>query len=283
MDANKLLELEEFFERKGWTKFTGYRHALNRVGDLISTLNEDETFLINQILDKFLWAPNEEYNMLFLKALNRIPPNKLEGVKNLIFIPIFKKNDKGKIKSSLGIAYLSKAGFIKYYSRFEEFNIVPLEDHHELQKRIDADEISMDDSLILYCDDFIGTGKTVSDCLDWVTSECSLEIENITVLGLVGMASGLKLITEEKKVFCYLGETVNRAITDNFSEADTLKYKDLMIEMEKEVDCNSDYSLGFKKSEAAVSMIRTPNNTFPIFWNSFKRKEPFCKPIFPRF
>lgn len=282
MNGIQLLELEEFFERKGWTKFIGHKFALNRIGDLMRTLNDEERFLINQILDRFLWAPNEEYNSLFLKAINRIPPSKFIGIKNLVFVPIFKKNDKGKIKSSLSIAYLSKAGFIKYFPRYEKLNIIPLNTHLELQKNIDNNNINLDDSLIIYCDDFIGTGKTVLDCLDWVISECSLENENIIVLGLVGMASGMNEILKINQD-CYFGETVQRSITDGFNESECSKYIDVMIEMERDVDCGKDYSLGFKKSEAAVSMIRTPNNTFPIFWNTFKRKEPYCKPIFPRF
>ncbi|WP_396601252.1 hypothetical protein [Algibacter sp. R77976] len=282
MDVNQLIELQEFFERKGWTKFQGHKHALNRIGDLISTLNEEEQYLISQILDRYLWAPNEEYNALFLRALNRMPPAKFEGIKNIIFIPISKKTDMGKIKSSLGIAYLSKASFIKYYPRYENLNIIPLKNHLVLQDKIDKGHINLQDSLIIYCDDFIGSGKTVKDCLTWVLSECVLEIENINILGLVGMASGLSNISA-KYQSCFFGETVQRAITDYFNGSESIKYKDIMIEMERDIDCHRDYSLGFKKSEAAVSMVRTPNNTFPIFWNSFKRKEPHCKPIFPRF
>lgn len=284
MHSIQLLELEELFERKGWMRFTGYRMALSRVGDLISTLNEEERFLINQILERYLWAPNEVYNALFLKALNSIPPNKFEGIKNLVFIPIYKKtdNEKKKIKSSLGISYLANAGFIRYYERYEGLNIIPLADHKVLDKRLTSGNLSLDDSLIIYCDDFIGSGKTVTDCLEWVVSESSLENKDIIVLGLVGMSAGFVRITETNES-CYFGETVNRAISDSFSNSEISKYINLMIEMESDVDCSSDYSLGYQKSEAAVSMIRTPNNTFPIFWSHFKRKEPFCKPIFPRF
>lgn len=282
MDGNELLELEEFFERKGWTKFTGYRHALNRIGDLLSTLDDEETYLVNQILDKFLWAPNELYNQLFLRALNSIPPSKFEGVNKIVFIPIFKKSDEGKIKSSLGISYLSKASFIKYHTRYEELNIIPIENHEKLQNEIDKGNISVDDSLIIYCDDFIGTGKTVTDCLSWVLDECSLVADDITVLGLVGMGLGFENITNTY-TSCVFGETVDRAISDNFPRRDVTKYLDTMINIEIDVDCSERYSLGYEKSEAAVSMIRTPNNTFPVFWNSFKRKEPHCKPIFPRY
>jgi hypothetical protein len=282
MDAIQLIELEEFFERKGWTKFEGHRFALNRIGDLVSTMNEEERYIIKQILERYLWAPNEVYNSLFLRALNKIPPSKFEGKKNLIFIPIYKKTDENKIKSSLGIAYLSKAGFIKYYPRFEGLKIIPIKDHYELEKNLNNGHISLEDSLIIYCDDFIGSGETVTDCLKWVVDECRLEIKDITVLGLVGMASGFNKIIEINES-CYFGETVNRAISDSFTASESSRYLDLMVEMERDVDCNNNYSLGFEKSEAAVTMIRTPNNTFPIFWNNFKRKQPFIKPIFPRF
>lgn len=42
-----------------------------------------------------------------------------------------------------------------------------------------------------------------------------------------------------------------------------------------------DYSLGFKESESLISLLRTPDNTFPIFWNNYK-KNINLRPPFPR-
>lgn len=58
-------------------------------------------------------------------------------------------------------------------------------------------------------------------------------------------------------------------------------------------DCNSAISkklkvknkslyLGYKKSEGLVTMIKTPNNTFPFYWYEGKRDGKFMMAPFPR-
>jgi hypothetical protein len=53
-----------------------------------------------------------------------------------------------------------------------------------------------------------------------------------------------------------------------------------MEHIEKNLDIPDDYLFGYKKSEALVTMIRTPNNTFPVFWYNKKNED---NAPFPRF
>lgn len=284
MLLTEALRLEDIFRKKGWENYEGWRLSLNRLGDLISVLNEEERYLLFQLLENYCWAPNEVYNSFFLKALNRIPPNVLSGKKNIFFVPIYKKRDSetNGIKSSLGLLYLSKAGFIRLYERYEGMNIIPLASHNELTKYIEKNNIDMSSSLIIYCDDFMGTGKTVIECMEWVKSESDFTENDIIILGLIGMSVAQSRI-EEMGYHCYFGMTVSKGITDYFRGEEIERYKEIMQNLEKNVEMNQQYSLGYEQSEATVSMIRTPNNTFPVFWNNFRRGKTAVKPVFPRF
>jgi hypothetical protein len=51
-----------------------------------------------------------------------------------------------------------------------------------------------------------------------------------------------------------------------------------MKDIEKKINIRGEFSLGYKQSESLISMIRTPNNTFPVFWE----KNDFFKPPFER-
>ena len=56
------------------------------------------------------------------------------------------------------------------------------------------------------------------------------------------------------------------------------KYK-VMEMIEAKIAVKDDCHLGFGHSEALVKMVRTPNNTFPIYWLR-NRKNPYAP--FPR-
>lgn len=43
-----------------------------------------------------------------------------------------------------------------------------------------------------------------------------------------------------------------------------MKSVELILATDKRFE--QDYSFGYKESEALVTMTRTPNNTFPLYW-----------------
>ena len=71
-----------------------------------------------------------------------------------------------------------------------------------------------------------------------------------------------------------------KGISDKYSDTELSKKIKLMEHIEKNLDIPDDYLFGYKKSEALVTMIRTPNNTFPVFWYNKKNED---NAPFPRF
>jgi hypothetical protein len=54
-----------------------------------------------------------------------------------------------------------------------------------------------------------------------------------------------------------------------------------MSEIEEMLAISSKFKFGYKKSEALISLDRTPNNTFPLFWCKKKRDgESWCAPFY---
>ena len=45
-----------------------------------------------------------------------------------------------------------------------------------------------------------------------------------------------------------------------------------MKKIENKIPKVSKYRMGYEKSEALISLMRTPNNTFPIFWKGIISK-----------
>ncbi|NTW80056.1 MAG: hypothetical protein HGB32_07905 [Geobacteraceae bacterium] len=42
--------------------------------------------------------------------------------------------------------------------------------------------------------------------------------------------------------------------------------KDIMMRLEEKLAIPAFYQLGYEQSEATATMMRTPDNTFPVFW-----------------
>ncbi len=53
-----------------------------------------------------------------------------------------------------------------------------------------------------------------------------------------------------------------------------------MLKMEKRIPAASFFSLGYNRCEALITLARTPDNTFPIFWKKYKiGKQSFDAPF----
>ena len=126
-------------------------------------------------------------------------------------------------------------------------------------------------------DDFSGSGETVFSCLDYLKQEKQILGNKITILLLAGMKDSINKIQQKGyEVYCDLiQEKGISSIIDDIKRND---FTILMNEIEAKyhIDINSEIHFGYNHSESLITLIRTPNNTFPIFWDSTKVKNaPF--------
>lgn len=128
----------------------------------------------------------------------------------------------------------------------------------------------------LFIDDYNGSGKTGYGCIKRYKKKYELSYQDISYFSIISMEKGIKKI-ESLGVNCITYKTLKRGISDR-----QLSKKEIekLLFLNKQI-CDR-YHIedprGFDKSESLVTMMNTPNNTFPIFWDS-KMKNP----IFPRF
>ena len=69
-----------------------------------------------------------------------------------------------------------------------------------------------------------------------------------------------------------------KGISDKYTLTQKTRALSLMESIEDWLNVADDYRFGFGRSEALVSMLRTPNNTFPVYWldkKSLDYKSPF--------
>ena len=119
-------------------------------------------------------------------------------------------------------------------------------------------------SILVLVDDFIGTGNTAEKCLKSMNLPKDI-VERTKVLALVAQEEGVDYI-QKLGVELYVGETRRKGISDYYTDEEAEHRLKLMEEIEDKMSVKRNYRLGYGQSEALVTMCRTPNNTFPVFW-----------------
>jgi hypothetical protein len=124
--------------------------------------------------------------------------------------------------------------------------------------------LSREDTLILFCDDFVGTGDTAKEVIDHYNEELRLSSDMPVLVTLVAQKLGLDVVKSLN-----VDVAVARIRTRGISDSDKLNVShalNLMTQIEDKLKIEPKYRHGYKCSEALVSMMRTPDNTFPVFW-----------------
>lgn len=266
-DQQYINKITTIIYRKHWMDSDFSRECLKRLSDMNSFLDNNDRQMIVDLLQEFDKFFSDSYTKMLKDVLGSIPKASF-CQKNVFLCAMAKFDDLGKIKSGPALAYLSHE--LKYHSFFEgkTLEIEPLS--YELLRKLDSN------SLLIIVDDFLGSGDTFFEMINNFPQLGSKK-ESIIVISLVSMEEGFNKV--KKAGFnIYTGKSRKKGISELMPENKRDKYLDLMKNIEKKINTRAEFSLGYKQSEALISMIRTPNNTFPVFW----KKNKYFNPPFER-
>ncbi|MCK4205970.1 hypothetical protein J3U99_14430 [Brucella pituitosa] len=263
----QLLEIDELIDRKGWSD------KKNRKGDFIKdiafdlfglTNTVDQYELLKHLLSKyFLCTDFSEYCNEIARHIEIVFKDQ-----NVVIIPV--ADEKQKIKSGHSIAYeltcyLDTTNFAEFHS---------LESLGSLEGRLN-------DFSILVVDDFIGSGTQFRSFSRNCSERYGVTKDNIYLYSIVMMKRAHNRI----KDYCYGAFSCmefERAISDDKEINDRMLASDVYANIEITADIGRNYRRGFLKSEALVTMKKTPNNTLPIFWCDAHTNGDKWPAMFPR-
>ena len=246
-----LIELKSAIDLNPYMKdIVLFRHDAFEVFSLMYKLIDSES---RNLISKFL----ENYLIIFeyRKHTNAICDN-IEDIffgKNVAICPTIEGN---KLKSGHVMLYEVRSSIDK--NKFNDLKFILSQ--NDLKKFSDLDYD------IIIVDDFIGSGNQISSFIKNSglkknkTHIYTIVLQDISKINIIPLVGELYSSLPPRK----------KAITDGFSigalnVADAQK---LYEKIESLIDINMEYSYGYEKTEALVTMKRTPNNTLPIFWHS---------------
>jgi hypoxanthine phosphoribosyltransferase len=242
---------------------------------MIADMTNDQKELIFELTERYLWITMPEYLDLITETINSIEEGKLKGVKRIFFFPIILPKDMGLSKSAPFILYSLKATHF-LSAKFKDIPCEVIESYNEINKvRFNSND------LLFLVDDFVGSGDTVSATIKELLKNSSLQISQINALVLVAQINTLdRLRTEGIQVYSL--HKRNRAITDYYESPNLERKIKTMRELEEYIPNLGGNTFGYNQTEAIVTMMRTPNNTFPIFWKDHKKMGKIFKAPFTR-
>ena len=274
MNASQLIKLETILEEKGWISDALFTSVKTKIGYLLSQLKVDEINLFLELLSDFTWIRNNSYNKLMLDIFRSFDKDFLNNATKFYFFPLVKPSDAYKIKSGGAVIYLT----VPLLDHIDEFNHIEKQiiDNYKILKKIN---LKKNEYLVLM-DDFIGSGNTLKACFNKLI-ELGFDSNNIVICSLAIQKVGLKVIND-LGLKVYYSHIEKKGISDKYDGEERETRLERMRKIEFKLRFNKNFSLGYEASEALISMIKPPNNTFPLFWHEYERDTIKQKAPFPR-
>lgn len=154
-----------------------------------------------------------------------------------------------------GNGYLCKAMQTQYSDQLYKKKVHVIGSLSELYTK----KSKFKDRPLLIFDDFIGSGKYASEVLDELVS-IGIPTSNVVICSLFISELGLQKISSKDCHIEYI--EVAQSIIDKLLE----KEKDLLKHIETSLGVKEDFKFGYGRSANLISLLRTPNNSLPVFW-----------------
>ena len=260
MKPKHLSRLYKIFQDKNWGRLPKSEAVFERFCKIVAGFGKDsdvELFLLLtedfEVYDLFRYQP------LLREAMYDIKP----GLpKHIIFAPGSSPSDidGNKNKSGDMLTYMAKT-VAQQIETFDGKMIYAVTDYRKIPEKCSKKEGKKHLFLV---DDFSGSGDTMRDAVSAALTSGFL-LKEITAVILVAQTQAIEsLITHEIDVVW--GVNKDKGISDNGRIPDKGAAIRIMREFAQKIGVPSMYELGYGQCESLVSMMRTPNNTLPIYW-----------------
>lgn len=245
--------------------------------EVLSCLDNKQQDCILELTKKFLRIDYANYHYHIRRSLANINKQSLHGVERVFVLPLWAKKDFGKPKSSPFVAYTLIGREIRAKDILGTTTVQVLEKKEWLNPILNANNWKL-----LLVDDFIGTGETAEEALNELLQDTGVDKSKVILLTLVAQRVGYeRLLTQGIEVVYSVLR--NKGISDEYIDPLRQEYLDIMNSIGKTLKIKSKLRLGYKDSEALVTLNRTPNNTFPVYWEKLKVNNKLISAPFSRY
>ncbi len=274
IELELVLKLNKLFEIKQWNKIENYEYVYESLCSLSQEIMDDEDGykLFLDLVERYNWMSYNDYSKKIIELLKSILIDSKITISKIYTFPILKPEDKNKNKSGNSISYMIKCNK-PYLKDAKKIQLLQLNTFEEINSLI-----LKDNEYLLLVDDYIGSGETLFACIREIES-INKDIIDKLIIATIAIQNDTILKLNNYKLFYNI--IVKKGISENYHSPIKEQHINTMINLEKRLISGRNFSLGYEQSEGLVTMLRTPDNTFPIFWHEYK-KNIKLHPPFPR-
>lgn len=270
----RLVRLGEIFTAKGWEidedfengSFRRYMRTLDEIDQM------DQDFFLD-LTARFMLIESSQYSSLIKQAIASLSSAYTSTLFDII--PCKSKAAYGSIKSCDYVFYEFKGSHV---SNCKEKGNNRFRVHDNIQEWVNslkAKPSKIPNLRIILVDDFVGTGNTVIEAFNSLQEDLpSLKTTQISVLCIYAMRDGVKNVNDFG-IQLFSAIMGSKGIADYYTNPQLEEAIIHMSNIESKIKgLDPNYKFGYHQSESLVSLIRCPNNTFPIYWK-IKNTSPY--------
>ncbi|HVS92169.1 MAG TPA: hypothetical protein VHE59_09070 [Mucilaginibacter sp.] len=271
-----IMAISRIFKTKKWFDKDNRELAFDGFCRLFTSLEPNQRELIVELADNYHWISHGEYQDRIIEAMQAISIDELSDVEKIYFFPIIKPGDENKAKSGDHLLYIIKA-FKQMMPNYSHTQFEYLKTFEQITNL----RLTPQERLFLV-DDYIGSGETFDQCLIEIKKNPTLLSSLIKIVCIaVQEETQINLVMDGYAILTTL--VLKRGISDFNVPPYIEEKKNLMREIERHIPGAKSFSLGYNETEALVTMARTPDNTFPVFWKKFRKEGKYFEAPFARY
>ncbi|SFX48136.1 hypothetical protein SAMN03097694_2405 [Janthinobacterium lividum] len=264
LNVQVLGQFVKIWSEKNWkfpTKGDSDR-AFETFSQLLSELNEEEQQLLLELTRSYSRYGFTDYQGLLINAFSKINKSYLIGMEQVLLAPLLNPSDDLRRDAKSGHALLYPAEHVAIPTN-ENFIGVPVNALSTTDSI--SENLNGKATLVILLDDFIGSGDTAKNCvlacMDKITKN-----DRLIVVTLVAMSHAIAHLFDNYGILIVSGEISAKGIAANANIVNKKRAYQIIDGIEQKINVSRDYRRGYNKSEALISMMRTPDNTFPMYW-----------------
>lgn len=263
LTVENLVALNEIFKLHNWpVDMETPTSCFLRFRRTLSELTLDEQGLLLSLTKRFMHLPQTEYlNMMIPLLINLRKDYPYEYI---YFVRCIKEEDVGKIKSCDTVLYKLKGTSIQHRIKLGKYKVV------ENNLAINIDKIKNKEAIIVFVDDYIGTGETAKGAVEYL-EKCLPQLtdcarDRFCFLTIAAYSRGRKML-ESLGLKVYVSFEHDKGISDYYDDEECMQNIQIMRNIEKKISgLPNKFRFGYGRTEGLICMERCPNNTFPIYW-----------------
>lgn len=270
MHLEELLQIGRLFRSHHWPvddeDASTFPYLFTRFCQMCDRLTLSQRNLMIDLTFDYQWLKRSDEESRFIRAWKLMAASLTSNVKSLVVIPLnFWKHGN----SAFAVYYLARALAAHLQKLANNRPII-------FSPRAKAKRQS---AIFVAVDDYVGSGTTANSAFQRLKKRQSSLVE-MQVVTVAAQESAITALSDAG-ISVFADTRLRRGISDStrFPVSQALKTMDSIETM---LRISAKLRRGYEQTEGIVSLQRTPNNTFPVYWTNRKvGKAPWIPP-FPR-